>query len=219
MPRSSKIFIKGLFLLLAAAAVLAWASPGLAKKPNPDEKKAARLWSQIKGRLDQGRELEACRLARKMAPYGKTEAYARAKKTMLRRGISLETPLISWTSKAIVRTQNLVERDLIGTGDLKHIGALADHKDAWDTALRVEMVELGEYLYLVRSAGPDKKYLTGDDILIGGLKPKELKGQPADTGESKGHALSGSAGETETDQETQNREEVVELGDLLEKTD
>lgn len=247
----------GLLALLAVLA-LVWAGPGEAKKVSK-EQKAARLWSQIKSNLDADQELKACHLAVKMAGYEDTKAYGQAKKVLRKRGISIEDPLISYTSKAIVRAQNIVERDLLQGGDLKHIGIMPDHKDAWGTPLRVEMVKMGEYLYIVRSAGPDKKYNTGDDPIIGGLKPRghggsagagsgdrgknQASGKPGKSGKTNptlqgllnqgggsggGSAGSGSAGggsgsggsqASGGGDETQPQEEVVDLGDLIEKTD
>ncbi len=247
--RYDKTKIKTLAVLAALALVLAWAAPGAAKKPPKAEQKAARLWSKIKSHLDGNRELEACRAAVKMAPYQGTKAYAAAKKALRARAISIEDPLLSWTSKAMIRAQNVVERDLLVKGDLKHIGVLPEHKDAWGTPLRVEMVEMGEYLYMVRSAGPDRKYATNDDPIIGGLKPKELKqgsgsgrkvggssagrakkGGKTDTtlkgllNQGGGSAGTGAGGggpeaEPEMDEEPRHQEEVVELDDLIQKTE
>ena len=48
-------------------------------------------------------------------------------------------------------------------GDLTKIAAKAEVRDPWDTALRVEDARW-EHHYLVRSAGPDKRFDTGDDL-------------------------------------------------------
>ena len=165
---------------------------------------------------------------------------------------------MSYTGKVLVRAQNLVERSLLAEGDVKHIGTMPDHIDAWGTPVRVEMVEMGDYLYMVRSAGPDKKYLTSDDPIIGGLKPMGFKSEPDGGlkagGSSASGGVSGSAkaqktdttlksllktsaggfpespgtggalagsdpGGDEADGEEMPREEVVELEELIEKTE
>ena len=241
--------IRVLAVLAVLALVLVWTVPGEAKKmPQAD-----RLLSQIRSHLDQDQELEACRLAVKMAEYSETKAYAEAKKLLRARGISIEDPLLSWTAKAIVRAQNIAERELLVEGDLKHIGVLPDHKDAWGTPLRIEMVETGPYIYMVRSAGPDKKYGTGDDPLVGGLKPKSGKSGSGAGGQAQaseqanknsktkstlksllkpggsssgggsgsggGGSASGSSPAPEAGDDAQPQEEVVDLGDLIDKTD
>ena len=170
--------LKSLIIVSAVALALAWTAPAMAGKKKPEEKAAAKIWAGIKANLDAGRELEACRLVKKLAPYENTETYHEAKKALLRKGISIQTPLVSYTSKAIVKAQNMVERNLVSTGDLKNIGVLPQHKDAWGTPLRVELATLKDYLYIVRSAGQDRKYMTEDDILIGGLKPKGFRDEP-----------------------------------------
>jgi hypothetical protein len=48
-------------------------------------------------------------------------------------------------------------------GSLTKIAAKADMRDPWDTALRVEGARW-EHHYLVRSAGPDKRFDTADDF-------------------------------------------------------
>lgn len=231
----------------AVVVVMAWAAPGMAKNKSKEEKKADRLWSQIKSHLDRSQELAACRLAVKIAPYPETEAYAAAKSALRQSGISIKDPLMSWTSKAMIKVQNIVENDLRVAGDMKHIGILPDHKDAWGSAIRVEMVELGDYFYLVRSAGADKKYNTGDDPIIGGLKEKRHRGnsgggEKSNTAGTPGSNKAGgtdstfkslltgkgdtaqsddrnydSASELEMDDETRPQEEEIELDDLIKK--
>src|ERR1035441_7096981 len=48
-------------------------------------------------------------------------------------------------------------------GDLTKIAAKADMRDPWDTAMRIEDARW-EHHYLVRSAGPDKRFDTADDF-------------------------------------------------------
>ena len=106
-----------------------------------------------------------------MAPFEGTQAFQAAAEAFQARGLSIQTPLLSWTAKALIRAQNVVEGELQKDGNISSIGVLRDHRDAWGNPIRVELVQMGEYLYVIRSAGPDGKYMSGDDPLIGGLKP------------------------------------------------
>jgi hypothetical protein len=143
----------------------------MAQVQSDKEQQAAKLWTRVKAHLDREDELKAARLALKMAPFKGTQAYGKAQKALKARGLSIESPLLSWTAKALVRVQNVIEGEMQKQGNITSIGVLKGHTDAWGHPLRVELVHMGEYLYLIRSAGPDGKYMSGDDPIIGGLKP------------------------------------------------
>ena len=124
--------------------------------------------ARIKQLLSKGKELEACRAAEQMKPFKELPVYAEAEKIMAAKNLDIEDPLYSWTAKQMIRAQNIPENELINLGNLKTIGLLPDFKDAWGTPVRIEMVQKPGYIYIVRSAGPDKVFMTGDDPIIGG---------------------------------------------------
>ena len=125
------------------------------------------LAARIQAALAQGREKQACELALQMAPYKGTPAHAQAKTALLGQGISIESPLQSWTLKRIIELQNRLEGQRAAKGDLPRLGLYQDYPDAWGTPLRVEMVSRGSVLYLLRSAGPDRAFMTDDDLAVG----------------------------------------------------
>lgn len=175
------------FICLTLIALLALPLPALAgDKKLPPKGTDVKIWKQVKKALDKGYLLKACKLAVKMKPWAEnpTPSYKKVQKALQKRGISIEDPMTSYTAKQIVRVQNKIEKTLVATGDLKGIGMHKNIRDAWGTPIRVEMAEIGDYLYLVRSAGPDKKWMTDDDPLIGGLKPKSTR--PSQLGKGKG---------------------------------
>lgn len=117
--------------------------------------------------LAAGEELRACRLAVQLKAYPESPAYAKAGNILLARGISITAPLKSYTIKRILDLQNATERIRARTGNLPDAGLRDAYEDAWGTPLRVEMISNKAFAYLVRSAGPDRRFLTGDDLAIG----------------------------------------------------
>lgn len=147
-------------LLLGAALCLAatvWAGPG------PEEG----LAQEISRALTQGRELEACELALKMQRFKGTPGYDRAKTELLARGISLEAPLDSFTIKRMIDLQNKLEAERGRTGVLPDVGPRSDSPDAWGNPLRVEIITRKTFVYMIRSSGPDQRFMTDDDLAIG----------------------------------------------------
>lgn len=159
--------------LLSAACLAGQAAPVMADT-------ADYLWRQISGLLRQGRELEACEVATKMAPFEGHRAYIKAEKALLKRGISITSPLKSYSLKQIVALENALEAKRSVTGKLPQPGVRDGFEDAWGTALRVEMITRRTMIYLIRSAGPDKIFFTMDDLAIGVREQQEhsLKALP-----------------------------------------
>ncbi|MFH1058654.1 MAG: hypothetical protein V1797_08255, partial [Pseudomonadota bacterium] len=156
-------------LVLGTALCLAsslWAAAG------PEEG----LEQEISRALTQGRDLEACQLALKMQPYKGTPGYDRAKATLLARGISLEAPLDSYTIKRMIELQNKLEAERSQRGALPDVGPRADHPDAWGNPLRVEIITRRTFVYMIRSSGPDQRFMTDDDLAIG---VRDNAGHPA----------------------------------------
>jgi hypothetical protein len=126
-----------------------------------------RIFSRIKGYIDAGKELNACRLAEDLAPYKETPTYAEAEQYLLSHGISIDDPLGSYTVKKVIQLQNDTEAQRMSTKGLPTPGPRANHKDAWGRPIRIELVSRGGFIYLVRSAGPDGKYMNDDDYVVG----------------------------------------------------
>ncbi len=132
-----------------------------------DDPKARALLGQISLQLDADNEWEACRLAVGMEQYKGTDSYALAEQKLLARGVSIAQPLHSYTIKQIVAVQNEAEQNRRKTGMLPRLGPRENFKDGWGMPLRVEFVTRETFVYVVRSAGPDKRYMTTDDLVIG----------------------------------------------------
>lgn len=143
---------------------------------------AVALWGRINQLLDDNNYKEACLLAVDMAPYKGSETYVRVEQKLLQRGISISSPLQSYTIKQIVAVQNEAEHSRLKTEMLPRLGPRENYKDAWGMPLRVEFVSNSGFLYLVRSAGPDKRFLTDDDLVIGTRGEKHFGGASEDGG-------------------------------------
>lgn len=147
---------------LAVLAVVCcfWPSWGWAESP-------AELETGIRDNLAQGRLAEACQLALKMQPFKGRPEYDRAKALLLERGISLTSPLESLSIQRMIALQNLLEAQRRQTKALPRPGPYPDHPDAWGVPVRVEMITRRAFVYLLRSAGPDRKFMTEDDLALG----------------------------------------------------
>lgn len=148
--------------VLAALAVVLWLWPALVMADSPAE-----LEQGIRADLASGRTLEACRLAIKMQPFKGRPEYDRARDLLLQHGISLTSPLESLSIQRMIVLQNLLEAQRRQTGKLPRNGPYPDHVDAWGSPVRVEMITRRAFVYLLRSAGPDRRYLTEDDLALG----------------------------------------------------
>lgn len=193
----------------------------------------ADLQARIHRHLQAGQELEACRLAQKMANYKGGPAYEKARRELLGRGLSIDDCLTSLTVKRMMKVQNRVERELVLGQDLTKIGEQKDETDAWGTPIRFELVNRPGLLYFIRSAGPDKKYYTPDDAILAGkdreykkkksgaAKVKSMwgKGDQVETRSGPGQGSASTAGSAGSEPTDQPGEKVVELEDLLKDND
>ncbi len=155
-------FKTGKVLVLALVLLLAWAVEA-APAPTP----AQDLWQKVEHTLKAGRMLEACRLATGFSKYSEDPFYPKAEEGLLKYGLSIEDPLGSYTMLRMVVLQNKTEAKRIATGNLPKAGPRRKYRDAWGMPLRIELVARKGFIYVVRSAGPDRKYLTPDDMVVG----------------------------------------------------
>ena len=168
-----------LFMLAAAAP------PAEAETPPPSP--ANKLLKRESNKLKAGRLLPACRLARGFARFDDEDpAYVKAAELLVNYGISIEDPLGSYTLQRITDLENHEEAQRAARGMLPKPGPRKRFPDAWGKPLRVEIVARKGFLYVVRSAGPDKKYFTSDDLIIGvrddtGFLDKQSKIDPKRT--------------------------------------
>lgn len=160
----ARIILILLLLLSTALSAAAGDKPG----------KEAAIWRQVQAKLKAGDELAACRLAVKLSSYSDTPTYAKASGKLLDYGISIEDPLGSYSIKKITELQNETEAFRKKHRALPSLGLYRKHRDAWGTPLRVDMMSRKGFVYLIRSAGPDRRYMTDDDYVIGvrGKTPK-----------------------------------------------
>ena len=125
------------------------------------------IWQEVKRLFKQGKELEASKAATALKKYPDTPTYEKAKKVMAGYGYSIQDPLGGYTIKQIIKLQNVLEPIRRREGRMPTVGKRKSHLDAWGMPLRVEMVARGNYIYIIRSAGPDRHYITEDDYIIG----------------------------------------------------
>ncbi len=148
--------------VLTALVVGLWFWPALALAEGPAE-----LEQGIRDHLASGRVLEACQLAIKMQPFKGRPEHQRTRDLLLQHGISLSSPIESLSIQRMIALQNLLESQRRQTKALPRTGPYPDHPDAWGVPLRVELITRRAFVYLVRSAGPDRKFLTADDLAVG----------------------------------------------------
>ncbi len=139
----------------------------------------AAIWHKVESLLQQGKELQACKMALKLHEYKDSPVYKEAEKKMAQHGLSLEEPLASYTVKRIVDLQNETQAEAAASGALPKPGVRAKHKDAWGHAMRVELVTKADFVYAIRSAGPDGRFLSSDDYVVGVRDARALDPAPA----------------------------------------
>lgn len=159
--------------ILLMIALISLAAPATAAKKGVDKQ----LHYQIKVALRQNDLLKAAHLAVQMKDFSDPPSpyYLKAKDLLLKEGISIGDPLMSYTAIQLVKVQSKIELEMKHTGDISSIGQWSKYSDAWGTPLRSELVEKPGFIYLVRSAGPDRKFLTEDDPIVTGRKPQGFK--------------------------------------------
>ena len=128
------------------------------------------LAKNIEKMLSKGQELDACWMAKRMAPFGDSEAYKALGEVMREHGLSIQSPLESYTLKKMVELQNLLENQRRTGQREPEPATYAKYPDGWGNPLRVELITHGAYVYLVRSAGPDQRFFTDDDMVVGTRK-------------------------------------------------
>ena len=218
--------------LIFILAFIALAVPAAAAEKGADK----RLHYQIKTALRQNDLLKAANLAVKMKEFADppTKYYTRAKEMLFKDGISIGDPLMSYTAIQLIKIQSKIEMEMKHTGNISSIGQWSKYTDAWGTPLRSELVEKPGFIYLVRSAGPDKKFMTDDDPIVVGQRPKGFETiKKIDVSDKKARAqsmhksllglqtdaqkLSGGEAKPPKDEDDNLKDAVVELEDLLKK--
>jgi len=159
---NSKLLPGAILLAVVLALGLATAGPTSAAQTP-----AQQLWHKVERSLKAGRLLEACQLATGFSKYSEDPFYPKAEEGLLKYGLSIEDPMGSYTLLRMVALQNKTESKRIATGNLPKAGPRRKYRDAWGMPLRIELVARKGFIYVVRSAGPDRKYLTPDDMVVG----------------------------------------------------
>jgi len=139
----------------------------------------AAIWKKVERLLQQGRELEACQEALKLKEFKSSPVYKEAEKGMMRYGLSLDEPLSSYTGKRMVDLQNEAQAEAAASGQLPKAGVRERHRDAWGNAMRVELVTKHDFVYAIRSAGPDRRFFSDDDLIVGVRDERALDPAPA----------------------------------------
>jgi uncharacterized membrane protein YgcG len=163
-----------------ALVLLAWMLFGFWAMPNAEAGLVeAAIWHKVEKLLQEGKELQACKEALKLHEYKDSPVYKKAEKKMARRGLSLEDPLSSYTMKRMVDLQNETQAVTAASGQLPKPGLRPKHKDAWGHAMRVELVTRADFVYAIRSAGPDGRFYSSDDLVVGVRDERALDPAPA----------------------------------------
>jgi hypothetical protein len=165
-----------LFPLMLLMAMLAASTPALEAAAGLVE---AAILRKVESLLQQGKELQACKLALKLHEYKESPVYKEAEKKMAQYGLSLEDPLSSYTFKRMVDLQNETQAEAAASGQLPKAGVRAKHKDAWGKAMMVELVARADFVYAIRSAGPDGRWHSSDDLVVGVRDARALDPAPA----------------------------------------
>lgn len=163
-----------------ALALLVWMLTGPWATPNAIAGLVeAAIWHKVESLLQQGKELKACKEALKLQEYKDSPVYKKAQIKMAQYGLSLEDPLSSYTVKRMVDLQNEAQAEAAASGQLPKPGVRARHIDAWGHAMRVELVTRADFVYAIRSAGPDGRFLSSDDLVVGVRDERALDPAPA----------------------------------------
>ena len=136
----------------------------LAKKEKEAEtikNKADNMWRLKK-------EVDALKLYKQLAiKFPKTSVRKSAEDQLLKTGISIGSPLVSWTSKRMFKMENTIVayRDAKGAYPTGHV--IKHPIDAWGNEIYYRLFPEKEmYDFIVFSKGPDKIKGTEDDILV-----------------------------------------------------
>jgi hypothetical protein len=159
-----------LMALLVAPMVAQEADAGLVE---------AAILRKIESLLQQGNELQACKLALKLHEYKESPVYKQAEEKMAEHGLTLEDPLASYTFKRMVDLQNQTKAEMAATGQLPKAGKRKKPKDAWGRSMQVELVTRADFVYAIRSAGPDGRFFSSDDLVVGVRDSRALDPAPA----------------------------------------
>ncbi len=195
---------------------------GCGEKEPTEEEKAQVIYRQAQEYMQQGLELEALQEYDKLVEFKDTEVFKKAKAELLADGIGIGTSLHSWTLKrmftlkAEVVAQLKLMRpndDLPGTGHVK---------DAWGAPVFIEYSDSPSYFFLIRSAGPDKKFRSDDDLIVtqrervGPVRGTIRKKSPKTTSPSEPADLPSGPPSIEVDsKEGPIKETVMEIEDLI----
>ena len=125
------------------------------------------LWTKIQTLLASGHELAACRYIEELAKHTSSPYYMTALKVLKREhGISLENPKGSYTIKQMFNLQHHILTQT-AKGQQPALGETKEFSDAWGSQLRTEYAaKMGKSGLQFRSAGPDRRFMTGDDYIL-----------------------------------------------------
>jgi hypothetical protein len=140
-----------------------WAYPAIC---SAESSKA--LWLKIQTYLQKGDELTACKYIERLSKRSKDSTYRKAAAYLLKRhGISIEDPRSSYTAKQLIKLQNILREQYDRTGKMPRFKSYPKYRDAWGNALRCEWANFqGRRGPQARSAGPDKRFMTKDDLVL-----------------------------------------------------
>ena len=130
------------------------------------EKQATAIYQKAESLRKEGRMLQALREFSRLVDFSDTKAFKNAEAALLKEGISIKSPLDSWTLKRMMEVQNrLVEqgKDWHRDGDITVPYSVTD---AWGRSLMVAYSTGPKYSFYVFSAGADKQFNTDDDLKI-----------------------------------------------------
>ena len=164
-----KTIILGLFTFISLSLAGCSSEEGEKKTNLADELMVQKLISKAEVLEERGDQEGANAIYLEISEkYTKTESFKKAKLELEQKGISIEDPLISKTSKRMFNLQNIILRYKERNGIYPKVSALKTENDMWGSPL---VLELGanqkvDWEFVIISMGPDGRLKTKDDIYL-----------------------------------------------------
>ncbi len=147
------IFFLGIWLAVA----------GCSERIDP----AQNVYDQAKKLENEGKFLAAYLFYDSLAFFPKSKIYAQAKAELEQRGLSIGACLSSWTVKEMVACENKCKQYYERHHQAAPEGYFGPYYDGWGHEIQIDWFPEEKIVFIIKSAGPDEKTDTADDIFLG----------------------------------------------------
>ena len=199
---------------------------GCGEKEPTDEEKAQVIYEQAQDYMQQGLELEALREYDKLVEYKDTDVFKKAKAELFEDGIGIGSSLESWTLKRMFALKTEVVEKLKALRPNEDLPRTSHVRDAWGAPILIKYSDSAKYFILIRSAGPDKKFKSDDDLIVhqrdrvGPVPGMDRKSPSRAASPSKADDIPSSPSAPEVDlKKGPTGETVMDIEDLMKKQD